>query len=185
MGKHDVTVEIGQGEHAKELRVLPQPIPYLDAELGPMFSKLISEGFDRESVVREIYANAYEVLGVLIPDLPKSIRKWEWDGFASQADADAFADGNAEAERDYKRSASIPDIKAALAACWQVNEIDDIVERLKDLGLDPKALGNLLEMGVEQMDKDSSSSADLPSASGVSGSKKPSGTYRTKEKSTV
>lgn len=45
------------------------------------------DGADFQALLSGDYSHeAYRVLGVLIPELPKQVKEWEWDGFANEAE---------------------------------------------------------------------------------------------------
>lgn len=67
------------GEHT--LPVVPQRHAYLKHKLSAEdFTRIMSQDYGAES---------YRVLSILIPELPKQIPLWEWEGYASQEAMDA------------------------------------------------------------------------------------------------
>lgn len=84
----------------------------------------------------------YELLCVFIPgEKPGEpfMPRWEWDGYASQTAADAD-----QYDEEASREPTIPEIKTALVAAMQVNDLDWL-GKIKDL-IDPKLLRNQVNL---------------------------------------
>lgn len=112
-------IKVTLGAH--EVPVYPQRHAYLTNKLGKWFGTIIGSQQELEGVntLGFLGERTYEVLGVMIPTLPKRMPKWEWDGYGS---ADAAERG--EYVEDDDKSPTVPEIIDAFQVAIEVNRFD-------------------------------------------------------------
>lgn len=96
--------------------VVPQRIGYLRSKLGVVLSGILDAELRGDNVVDVLGDKLYGVLQVFIPDL---MPEWEFHGFPTREAMDAD-----EYNEEYDSSPSATQIKRAMQAVADVNEID-------------------------------------------------------------
>lgn len=142
------TVKIG--EHV--LKVVPQRHARLRNRLsGEDFQRLLSADYAHET---------YRVLSVLIPDLPRTIPEWEWEGYANEQ---ARHDGVYEEDAD--KSPTTAEIVDAFEKAIMVSGAGRLG---KLLGL-VQDVGRLTEQAGQQVSQSENSTPASPVSLGSVG----------------
>jgi hypothetical protein len=120
-----------------EVPVYPQRHAYLQNKVGKWMQSLVDNQGDLNTAdaLAFLGGNAYEVLSVMIPSLPKRIPRWQWDGYGSAEAAEA---GEYDEEQD--SSPTIPQIVEAFNTAVAINRFDVFKAVLKVV--DPTMLRN-------------------------------------------
>lgn len=153
--------------------VVPQPMPYLNHVLGPVFTELSDVDVEKEGVGAFITTNSYKLLQVFIPDLmPKHL----WDGYRSEAEAEAG--GPPDFAHARRVSPTGPQVRTAFKVVLKVNGMD-LVTQLGKL-VDPLVLrSQVTKLLVRLTDQTLSSGRSLPTSSSASTPESPSATSST------
>jgi hypothetical protein len=96
--------------------IVPQRIGYLRSRLGVVLAGLIDMELTGDNIADILGEKVYGVLSVFIPDL---MPEWEFQGFATK---EAMTED--QYDEKYDKSPSPTQIRRALAAVAEVNEID-------------------------------------------------------------
>lgn len=109
------TVQLGTTAY----EVIPQPVPFLKADLGEAFAALTANpDLDVSNVGAAFTGGIHGVLKVFIPDL---MPVHEWEGYGS---AEAMATGVLDRELARRLAPTGPQIKLALRVSLKVNGLD-------------------------------------------------------------
>lgn len=175
----DAPATVRLGEH--DVPVYPQRWRYAVNKLGATVTSFVSSGQEITAENFAVFAGdkVYDVLCALIPNLPKRMPRWEFEGYVS-AEAAQRSAANPDADEYDPETGREPDfaqIVGAVEAAWKVNRLD-VLGGLKAI-VDPtmlKAQINALVAGMvaDRLDEDSPVTLDAspisPSTNGTSGS---------------
>lgn len=116
--KSSSTYHIDLGDEV--LEVVPQKLGYLKHRLGDALGDLAERSFDGADDVLSILGDqAYEVLGVFIPQLHDQLPKWKWDGYASPTAAE-----QGQYDVDGDNSPDADQLVTAFQIVMKANKID-------------------------------------------------------------
>lgn len=107
-------VKLGHGHYS----VVPQPLPLLKHELGPLLGKLADSDLEAGNIGDALTGGFHSLLRVFIPDL---MPLHEWEGYATRESFDAEEFDAATARR---LAPTTIEVKFAVKVCAKVNGID-------------------------------------------------------------
>lgn len=106
--------EVALGDY--DYVIVPQRIGYLRSQLGVVLAGVLDQELSSDNLVDILGDKLYGVLKVFIPDV---MPEWEFQGYATK---EAMVAG--EYTQEYDKSPSATQIRRALTAVSEVNEID-------------------------------------------------------------